>query len=248
MALFFPVAGGFLGLIIGSFIATLVLRWPLNSSVIKGRSACDGCGAVLQPYELVPLVSHGFLHGKCRRCGIAIDPLHWQVELAGAVIGVAAMIASQNWLGLIGAGFGWLLLALALLDLRHFWLPDRLTALVAVTGIAGGLARFAPDLSARLIGGGVGYAALALIALVYRFLRKRDGLGGGDPKLLGAIGCWLGWQALPHVLLGASLGGLLWVGLRMASGTKVTATDRLPLGSLLAIAAFLDWLWQNYAA
>ena len=169
MALFFPVAGGFLGLIIGSFIATLVIRWPLNSSVIKGRSACDGCGAVLQPYELVPLVSHGFLHGKCRRCGIAIDPIHWQVELAGAAIGVAAMVASQNllgqnWLGLAGAGFGWLLLALALLDLRHFWLPDRLTALVAVTGIVGGIAGFAPDLSARLMGGVILRSAIKILA------------------------------------------------------------------------------------
>lgn len=97
----------------------------------------------------------------------------------------------------------------------------------------------------RAIGAVAGFGGLALIALAYRWLRKRDGLGGGDPKLLGAIGAMLGWQALPFVLLGASSVGLLYVAIRIGSGHKVDATDRIPLGALMALAAFPVWIVQQ---
>lgn len=82
---------------------------------------------------------------------------------------------------------------------------------------------------------------LWLVAALYRSLRGRVGLGGGDPKLFGAIGLWLGWRALPQVLLVAALAGLAIVLAMALAGRRVTATDRLPLGTLLAGAAFLCW-------
>uniref|UniRef100_UPI001574FAF9 prepilin peptidase n=1 Tax=Sphingomonas bacterium TaxID=1895847 RepID=UPI001574FAF9 len=144
--------------------------------------------------------------------------------------------------GVVGAVFGWLLLALAALDLAAWWLPDRLVAPLAFAGVAGGLAGFDPPLADRLIGGAGGFVLLWLVANGYRRLRGRVGLGGGDPKLFGAIGLWLGWRPLPAVLLVAALTGLGTVGFRWWRGEAVTRADALPLGALLAVAAFPAWL------
>ena len=94
----------------------------------------------------------------------------------------------------------------------------------------------------RAIGGAAGFSALWLIAAGYRAIRGREGMGGGDPKLFGAIGLWLGWRMLPVVLLLASLTGLAFVLVRLVTGRRVRADDRLPLGALLAIAAYPTWL------
>jgi leader peptidase (prepilin peptidase)/N-methyltransferase len=99
-----------------------------------------------------------------------------------------------------------------------------------------------PPLFDRLIGAAIGYIALALIATAYKAVRGREGLGGGDPKMLAAIGAWLGWPLLPFVLLGAGLIGLAVVILSQMRGQGMKATDRLPLGSLMALAAWPIWL------
>ncbi|TGX52419.1 prepilin peptidase [Sphingomonas gei] len=239
-----PVLLGVLGLVFGSFIATVAIRWPQGRSPLHGRSQCDGCDKPLAARELVPLVSFVFQRGKCRGCGAPIHPSHFVTELLGLAIGVTAGVAMPGMGGVAGAAFGWLLLALAALDLTAFWLPNLLTGALAAAGLATGLLGLWPPIEARLIGGIGGYAALAAVAAGYRLARGRQGLGGGDPKLFGAIGCWLGWQALPLVLLAAALIGLAAVlGLYMG-GRKVTATDRLPFGVMLAAAAFTVWIGQ----
>jgi leader peptidase (prepilin peptidase)/N-methyltransferase len=232
------VALGVLGAIAGSFIAALVVRWPTGRSVLVGRSACDGCGRVLGPVELVPLLSALWLRGRCRSCGASIDPRHWQIELAAVVIGAVAGIAVPGPAGAAAALFGWLLLALAALDVAEFWLPDALTAPLALAGVLVGLLGVAPPLFDRAVGGIAGFAALWLIAVGYRLVRKREGLGGGDPKLFGAIGLWLGWRMLPVVLVLACLTGIAVVLVRLLTGRAVRGDDRLPLGALLAIAAY----------
>ena len=236
-----PFLLGILGLILGSFIATLVLRWPDGRSV-GGRSACDGCGRGLRAHELVPLVSAAVQRGRCRACGARIAPLHWQVELAALAIGAAAGVVAPWPDALAGAMFGWLLLTLALLDLRHWWLPDTLTGMLAASGITVGLLGLAPALIDRAIGGAAGFALLWAVAAGYKRLRGREGLGGGDPKLFAGIGLWLGWQLLPAVLLVASLLGLAVVLVARLTGRAITRTDALPLGALLAAAAYPAWL------
>ena len=144
-----------------------------------------------------------------------------------------------------GALFGWILVALAALDLRHFWLPDRLVLALVLLSIASWWLGLAPSGADRLLGALGGYATLALVASSYRFLRKRDGLGAGDAKLFGALGAVLGWQSLPLILVAASTVGLLYVVARLASGNKVQLADRLPLGALLAFAAFAAWIVQK---
>lgn len=238
-----PVALALLGVIVGSFLATVVIRWPAGRSAMGGRSQCDACDVTLSARELVPLWSAIALRGRCRHCGAPIDRRHWQIELAAALVGVAAGLAVPGPVALAGAAFGWLLLALAALDLVALWLPDRLTALLAGGGLLTGLAGIEPPLSDRLIGGAAGFVFLWAIGQGYRLWRKRDGLGGGDPKLFGAIGLWLGWTILPAVLLLAALTGLASVVAGMALGRETRLDDRVPLGALLAIAAYPAWLF-----
>lgn len=164
------------------------------------------------------------------------------IEVVAAMIGVVAIIAQPGIEGVAGALFGWQLLALAALDAEHFWLPDRLTVLLALSGLAFGVAGLGIDIQSRLIGGSVGFAALFTTAWLYRRVRGREGMGQGDPKLLGAIGCWLGWLALPYVLIGASALGLLAAFGLLARGRDVAATTRFPFGALMAVAAFPLWV------
>lgn len=238
-----PVALGVLGAVIGSFLATIVIRWPQDRSVLKGRSHCDGCDAVLGPRDLIPLVSAALARGRCRHCGARIDALHWQIELAALGIGVMAGLVVPGPVALAGAVFGWLLLTLAALDVTDFWLPDRLTLTLALAGLAAGVAGVEPVLTERLIGGVAGFGSLWLIGFSYKRLRGREGLGGGDPKLLGAIGLWLGWRMLPAVLLLAALTGLAFVLVGMVRGRAAKLDDRMPFGALLAIAAYPAWLF-----
>ena len=238
-----PVLLGGLGAIFGSFIATIVVRWPEGRSVLHGRSACDGCGVVLAPRDLMPLVSALVARGRCRRCGAAIDPRHWQIEAMALLTGVAAGIAVPGPVGIAGAVFGWLLLTLAALDVTDFWLPDPLTLTLALAGLATGVAGVEPPLNDRLIGGAAGFASLWLIGFAYKRLRGREGLGGGDPKLLGAIGLWLGWAMLPAVLLLAAATGLALVLIGIVRGRAARLDDKAPFGALLAIAAYPAWLF-----
>lgn len=227
-----------LGVAIGSFVATLVLRWPVGRSVLAGRSSCDGCGRTLTAWELVPILSNIASRGKCRTCDLPIDPLHNRTEWAAGFIGAAALLAAPGAQGWVWALFGWLLLPLVLLDARHYWLPDRLTGLLAIVGllIAGPL--LGTGLLDRWVGALVGGAVLALIAWAYRRWRGVEGMGGGDPKLVAAIGAWIGWQALPLTLLLASGGGLLWALTTEEKGDPSPVQRQIPFGAFVAVAAW----------
>src|SRR5687768_8337637 len=119
--LFLVPAAAVLGAIVGSFVAALLIRWPQGKSVVGGRSRCDACGAELRARELVPLLSHLVQRGRCRRCGARIDARHPLIELAGALIGVAAVLAHPLPLALVTAGLGWWLLAVAAIDAEEQW-------------------------------------------------------------------------------------------------------------------------------
>lgn len=230
-----------LGAIAGSFLATIVVRWPAERSVLRGRSACDGCGRTLSLIELVPLVGWTLARGRCRTCGAGIDPRHPEFEIGCAAIGALSGWVVPGMAGAFGAAFGWLLLTLAALDAGELWLPDPLVLALALLGLAG--APFAaPPLADRLIGGGAGFVSLWAIGAAYAALRGREGMGGGDPKLFGAIGLWLGWRALPAVLLLAALTGLGLVLFQRLRGRGMAADTALPFGAFLAVAAYPAWI------
>lgn len=229
---------GLIGLLLGSFIATLVRRWPEGRSLL-GRSQCDGCGRALGVRDLVPLVSAALSRGRCRTCGAAIDPFHGRVELASALIGAAALALLPGAAGWLWTLFGWLLLPLALLDARHFWLPDRLTLILAVAGLLFAGPMLGVPLIDRWLGAIVGGLAMALLAWTYARARGRDGMGGGDPKLVAATGAWLGWQVLPLMLLLASLAGILWALAQQRKGDRPLGEQQVPFGAFLCGAAFV---------
>ena len=237
--------GALLGLIIGSYLATLALRWPSGEAASQGRSRCDGCGKTLGWPDLIPVLSYLARRGRCGRCGVRIDPVHPITELAAALIGAMSLALHPGLEGLAGAIFGWSLLLLAILDIRHFWLPDRLTLPLIALGVGSAWLFGLPMLGDSLIGALAGFLLLFAINSAYRALRGRDGLGGGDSKMLAAIGAWLGWQMLPFILLLASATGLLAVLIGTLQGRKANATDRLPFGAFLAVVAWPLWLGRD---
>jgi leader peptidase (prepilin peptidase)/N-methyltransferase len=168
------------------------------------------------------------------------DPPVWAV-LALLALAVPATLYMTVGLSVAGCLLGWALLALAAIDIAHFILPDALTLPL----IAAGLTLTIPDLAqlqSHALGAAIGFLAFAGINLAYRALRGRDGLGLGDAKLLAAAGAWLGWPALPPVVLLAALTALVWIGLAALRGKKAELTTRVPFGPFLALGFWISWL------
>ncbi len=227
-----------LGAVWGSFVSALCSRWPKGEGIATGRSRCDSCDRQIAAYDLIPVLSFLLLKGKCRYCGQGIGRLPLATELASIVIGVfpLALLPQDQAVGL--ALFAWLLLPLVLLDWFHLWLPDRLVLLLAVFGfIFGPLLDPEIGLIDRIIGLSTGFLSLQAIRYFYKKYRNIDGMGAGDPKLFGALGGWLGWQALPMTLLMASCIGLILILLTHRS--KKSDESAFPLGSYLGIGAYL---------
>lgn len=202
--------------------------------MLIGRSQCEGCGKPLPASRLVPLLSALLSRGRATCCGGAINPFHPRVEWAAALIGAAALGLAPSVQGIALAAFGWLLLPLFLLDLRHFWLPDPLTFVLGLSGLAlGGWLNDVPLVERLLSGLGAGLI-LALIGWSYARIRHREGLGAGDPKLLAALALWLGAEGIVATLLGAAL-----IGLSEALLRRRARDEALPFGSFLCLAAWL---------
>ncbi|MBC7520467.1 MAG: prepilin peptidase [Sandarakinorhabdus sp.] len=232
------------GAVLGSFIAAATLRWAGGRSIIAGRSACESCQRQLSPVELVPLLSYVALGGACRSCRAPIGRRQPAIEIAAAVIGGVSIGVSPDIIGVLGAVFGWVLLMLLVLDFEHLWLPDRLTAPLAAGGLLAGWLTD-QDLAARLLGLVLGYASLWLVAAVYRARTGRDGIGGGDPKLLAAVGAWLGAPALPLVVVTAGLAGVVLVAIDAARGAPVERHAKVAFGALLALVAWPLWIFTT---
>ena len=236
-----PVLGTLAGLIAGSFLATLVVRWPRGES-IGGRSHCDGCQARLSLPDLIPLWSFLVARGACRRCGARIDWRHPALELTAALIGGLALFVVPGPAGFAGALLGWFLLALLALDAEHFWLPDALTLPLLALGLLLGPG----DLVDRLLGIAVAGGGFLTLALLYKALRGREGLGMGDVKLMAALGAWLSPLLIgPLILLAALTGLALAAAKALQAGPAVEIPKRIPFGACLAAAGFPMWLAAN---
>ncbi len=239
-----------LGSVIGSFVALVADRWPRGEDIIVAPSRCRTCGHRLGPANLVPVISYCLQRGRCVRCRAALPADLVLAELCGAGIAWLALARAPDLPGPHLAGmvalaiFGWGLLLLALLDARHLWLPDAITLPLALAGLAAAAILPEPTLAARLGGALLGYAALEGLRRAYRAWRGREGLGGGDPKLLAAIGAWLGAASLPGIVLVAALLGLGWAGLERLRGRPAGGAVPIPLGTALAISALL---WLTFA-
>lgn len=239
--------GFVLGLCVGSFVGTLVLREPAGwRGILLGRSQCPHCGVPLRPLDLIPLWSWFAARGHCRHCRAPLPLFYPLVELAAAVIGALVFAVVAAPFAIPAATLGWWLLALALIDLRSWRLPDVLTLPLIALGLAAAWFGLAPEVGLldALLGAAAGYLALAGIAWLYRRLRGREGLGLGDAKLLAAAGAWLGPAALPWVILLAAPIGLV---LALARRTPLRGDSAVPFGPPLALAFWLLFLWRASA-
>lgn len=223
-----------------------------------GLPGDDGSGDVRMTLDTFPtaaaaalglagLVAGGLIARVRLAPGGPVDMPRWtarlpMLALGGAVLGVWSGLGHASPAGaILSALFGWQLLLIAVVDAEHFWLPDRLTFPLAATGLVAAALLEEHRLVDAVIGASAGFAVLWALAVAYRRVRGRDGLGGGDPFLLGAIGAWVGWEGLPAVLLWAGLAGLSVVAGRAAGGRPLSAADRLPFGVFLAIGGWLTW-------
>ena len=229
-----------LGAIVGSFLNVVIFRIPEEgASIVFPSSHCPGCRTNLHWYDNIPIVGFILLRGRCRYCRMAISRQYPLVELAMAVISYALYVRfSLSILFGIYFIFCAALLAIIVIDFRHQIIPDA----ISLPGIALGFAvsfinpatTWQSSAIGILLGGGILYA----IAAAYYLFTKREGMGGGDIKLLAMIGAFLGWQSLPFVVFGSSLlGSLVGIGamIKQGKGGKTV----IPYGPFLSIAAMV---------
>jgi leader peptidase (prepilin peptidase)/N-methyltransferase len=228
------------GAIVGSFLNVVILRLPEeDQSIVYPASHCPQCSASLHWYENIPLVSYLFLRGKCGHCRMPISIQYPLVELAMALLSAAIMATFHVTI----AGVGYFLFSAALLviiviDIHHQIIPDVISLPGIILGVVFSFVSptvtWQSSLIGLLAGGGVLYA----VAFFYFFLRKVDGMGGGDIKLLAMIGAWLGWQSLPFVIFASSLSGSI-VGLIAMMYQKKGGRTRIPFGPFLSLSALV---------
>lgn len=236
--LFLLVAAPF----VGSFLCVLALRLPAGQDVVRGRSRCSSCHQVLAVRDLVPVLSWLVARGQCRYCGARLDPIYPIMELAALGIVLWAMLAADGSVLLITVLLGWVLLALAAMDLRSLFLSDALTLPLIPAGLAACLWLEPEAIWEHALASLAAAGLLAGVALAYRRARGRDGLGFGDVKLFAAAGAWTGAMGLGTVLLWAVMVNVPLIAIERLSGREVSAETRVPMGTGLAAGLWLTWL------
>ena len=226
--------------ITGSFLGVLALRIPAGRKVLIDRSACDACGHVLGLLDLMPVVNWMVSRGRCRYCGERVSPFYPLIELAAlAVVLWAWTVASgpELWAGSI---LGWLLMVLALINTRHFTLPNELVLPLITVGFAAAAITGTGAMVDSLAGAGIGFGwGLAMPAVDAKF-DLRAGVGSGEARLLAAAGAWVGWRGLPDVAVVALLAALA---IAVVHGRARSAARRLPVGACVCLATWLAWLY-----
>ena len=235
-----------LGAAVGSFLNVVILRLPEeDSSIVFPASRCPKCLQVIKWYDNIPILSFILLKQKCRNCA---TPISWQyplVELTMALLSVALLFKFGFTFAMpIYFVFTAALLVVIVIDFYHKIIPD----VISLPGIVIGFlcSFFNPVVTWQqsgiglLIGGGVLYA----IAAGYYLFTKREGMGGGDIKLLAMIGAFLGWQSLPFVVFGSSIIGAV-VGIGAMAKQKKGGKTMIPYGPFLSIAALLYMFYRE---
>lgn len=233
------------GASIGSFLNVVIYRVPHRLSVSKPRSYCPGCKKSIPAWENIPVLSWCLLRGRCSTCAMGISPRYVLIELAMGLLTLALffdfaggppepanLVVSDFFGAILGPFLAYTLfvaalVALAFIDLDYFIIPDNITLPGMVIGV-GVTAAVGPAIGIETTDGLLGVVSGAgfIIALIvgYGALTGREGMGGGDWKLMGFIGAFLGWQALPFVLFAGAIQGLLFALLFRRS----FAIDELP--------------------
>jgi leader peptidase (prepilin peptidase)/N-methyltransferase len=227
------------GALFGSFANVVIVRLPEGKSIVKPRSACMKCGTQILWYQNIPILSWFLLRGKCAKCQA---PFSFRYPLVEFLMGLAFVLTFHadgwSWTLLEHLIFAFGLVTVSFIDLDHMILPDVFTLSGIVIGLVGAALNpereFLPAFYGVLMGGGFLWA----IAYLYFAFRQREGMGGGDIKLLAWIGAVLGWQSIPMVILLSSFSGSI-IGIGLALRTKGGLQKAIPFGPYLVVAALL---------
>ncbi|QJT16681.1 prepilin peptidase [Aeromonas sp. 1805] len=256
-------------LMIGSFLNVVIHRLPImlerewqaeylgyfnpetqpqqedRYNLMVPRSACPHCGHAITAMENIPLLSWLWLKGRCRECQAPISARYPLVELLTALLSlVVAATFAPGWGLLAALLLTWVLVALTFIDLHKMLLPDQLTLPLLWGGLLFNLAGGFAPLADAVIGAMAGYLVLWSLYWAFKLLTGKEGMGYGDFKLLAALGAWLGWQALPIVLLLSSLvGAFIGIGLILLHNHH--QNKPIPFGPYLAIAGWIALLWGD---
>ena len=238
------------GLCFGSFANACIYRLPKNKQVLTDRSFCPKCKKKIKWFDNIPLVSFLFLNGKCRSCKKKIPLQYFIIEFLAGLGFLFIFLSFDNYYSII------LLMALFLIylmilfiDLKHFIIPDILNYGIIVLAI---IKNFLPNLDLiftqnimlSLAGGIAGYLSIWLIIYLYKQIRKKEGMGLGDAKLMAGIGLLFGWQSIPSTLFFASLLALL-IALPSLMEKKKSLKSKIPFAPYLIIAGLVYFLYGN---
>jgi leader peptidase (prepilin peptidase) / N-methyltransferase len=271
---FFSVIAFFFGACMGSFLNVCIYRIPLEIPVYRPkRSFCPHCKQQIAWYHNIPLLSWLMLRGKCRYCGAGISYRYLVVELITALLFLLVwlkydLLATGPVLGLVQFSDWWLipvywlvvfgLVLGTFVDFEHMIIPDRVTLGGIVAGLV--LSALVPSLHGETtvlrsllwssIGAIVGGGTLWLTAIIGRMIFKKEAMGFGDVKLLGAVGAFFGSRAILFTILVSSLAGSI-VGVSLVASRNRDMQSKIPYGPYLALAAlvWLFWgpaLWEAY--
>ena len=241
----FDVFAFIFGAAIGSFLNVCIFRIPAEASIVKPASRCPSCGHPIRFHDNIPIVSFLILRARCRDCGAKIS---WRYPLVELITGMMALLLFDKFgptlVFLAFFIFTAVLIVITFIDLDHQIIPDILSLPgIPVFFLAAVFIVKLPWLEALiglLIGGGV----LLAIAYGYELITKREGMGGGDIKLLAMIGGFLGWKSLIFVLLFSSLTGAV-VGIAAMVIKKQDTKYAIPFGPFLSVAAVAWIFWGD---
>lgn len=254
-----------IGLLVGSFLNVVIHRMPImlerawqaecayargeepppqhKYNLVVPRSACPQCGNLIGASENIPVLSYLALGGKCKQCKTPISARYPLVEaLTGALSGYIAWHFGYGPQLLGALMFCWILVALTFIDFDTQLLPDDLTFPLLWLGLAFNLSNTFVTLPQAVVGAMAGYLILWSVYWLFKLIRGKEGMGYGDFKLLAAIGAWLGWQALPLVILLSSVVGV-FAGIIINMRAKQGLSSPFAFGPYLAIAGMVAILW-----
>jgi leader peptidase (prepilin peptidase)/N-methyltransferase len=227
-----------LGAMIGSFLNVVAYRLPRSKSLVTPGSQCPGCDTPIKPYDNVPVLGWLLLRGRCRTCGTAISPRYPAVEALTAALAVAVIIVEHSTvdkvLGLVLVG---ILVPIALIDLDHQIIPNKITAPAAILALAIGLALKPAGVPEQLIAGAGAAAFLFVFVLAYP-----RGMGMGDVKLAGVLGLFLGREVGVAIFVAVIAGTLVGAAVMARLGVQRGRRTRVPFGPFLALGGIVALL------
>lgn len=233
------------GMSIGSFLNVCIYRMPISKSIVYPPSSCPNCGYGIRWYDNIPILSYIWLKGRCRQCAISISPRYPMVELLTGLFALCVVLRfGLTMQSLIYFVFIAALIVITFIDIDYQIIPDRISLPgIPIFFLA---SFFIPNLSVRdsLLGIIIGGGSLWAIAASYLMITKKDGMGGGDIKLLAMMGGLIGWKGVLFTIFVSSAVGTL-SGLIVMLTTKKNMKLAIPFGPFLSIGAITYIFWGD---